>query len=320
MYPQQPMAYPAQPVAYPQQPPQYAPPMPYAPPAQPYGAPAYAPPAAPVPPPVSGTLDDFFEQRSNSGPSWKFMNKPIGTQYMGVVARTVTNADVQQSTDNNGKPQFFKDGRPKFVMVVPMVFPPTAEHPDGQAGWYVKGQARDELARAMAEAGAPAGPPEAGATIRVTLTGHRPIPGMSPAYLYRIEYYRPQGAGAPAQMPPAAPEPVAQALPQHFPIPPMAQPPAQAVQLYPMQQAMVQPAPVTTTLPGQAMPQQLPGMAMAQAIAPQQAPPQMAPQMQAPMAQPAPGAVHQMPAGLEPGQQELWAKLTGQAIPQQPAA
>jgi hypothetical protein len=81
-------------------------------------------------------------------------------------------------------------------MVVPMQVQPSQEFPDGQAGWWVKGQARDELARAMAEAGAPAGAPEAGAGIRVTLVSVRPVPNMSPAYQYRVDYVRPNGAAS----------------------------------------------------------------------------------------------------------------------------
>lgn len=226
---------------YPQQPQQFQPTMPQYPQGYPqapqfpvnpgYPAPATYPaqgyPHVPAQPLPSGSLDDFFDQRSASGPSWKFKDKPIGTAYAGVVARPVTNADVQAQTDQAGNVQTYKDGRPKFVMIVPMTFPPTAEHPDGQAGWYVKGQARDELSRAMAEAGAPAGAPEAGAAIRVTLVGHRPIPGFNPAFQYRVEYVRPQGAGA-QQIPAAAPVQQAPPMQAQAPMPAPQQIPAAA--------------------------------------------------------------------------------------------
>lgn len=241
MYPNQPQ-YPAAP------PQQYAPPMPQYPPQPPapqypaqqpyppqqqYAQPQY-PPAPVGPPPPAGTLDGFFEQPSSGGgPSFKFQDAnrqpQIGKTCVGIVARPVTNADVRAQTNDSGQVQTFKDGRPKFVMVVPMQVQPSPEFPEGQAGWWVKGQARDELARAMAEAGAPAGPPEAGAGIRVTLVGVRQIPGRNPAYQYRVEYLRPSGA-APVQaaQPVTAqvqPAPVQQYAPQPVQMPaPVPQP------------------------------------------------------------------------------------------------
>jgi hypothetical protein len=223
-YPQQPPAYPA-PQGYPQQPA----------PAYPQGyAQPYAPPAPPAQPLPTGTLDTFYQQPSASGgPSYKFMDAnrqpQIGKSYEGFVARPVTDADVRAQTDQGGAVQTYRDGRPKFVMVVPMQVQPSQEFPEGQAGWWVKGQARDELARAMAEAGAPAGAPEAGAFIRVTLVGVRPIPGRNPAYQYRVDYVRP---GNPAP----APQSVAAPVVQQFPAP-------QAVPQVPVPQQVPAPAP-----------------------------------------------------------------------------
>jgi hypothetical protein len=235
MQPQYPAQYPTQPAAptYPQQvPQQYAPPA-YPQQGYPQGYPQqYAPPAAPAAPPLpTGTLDSFYEQPSGGGgPSFKFMDanrQPmIGKSYVGIVARPVTNADVRAQTDQSGRPMTYKDGRPKFVLVVPMQVQPSPEFPEGVAGWWVKGQARDELARAMAEAGAPAGPPEAGAGIRVTLVGTRPVPGMNPAYQYRVEYVRPVAntapviPSAPVAQPQQAPQPAAySAAPPPMPAP-----------------------------------------------------------------------------------------------------
>lgn len=191
-YPQQP------PPTYPQQP-QYPPPY-----QQPYQQAPYYPPQPPPPPPVAGTLDDFFDQPSTGSKAWVFKDRPIGTKYAGIVARTIGKADVRQQTDQQGRPTSFRDGRPKFVMIVPMLVAPSQEFSEGQASWWVKGQARDELVRAMAEVGAPAGPPEAGAGITVTLVGMRPIPGMNPAFQYRITYQRPAGAN-PVPPPSATP-------------------------------------------------------------------------------------------------------------------
>lgn len=225
MQPQYPAQYPAPPAAppYPQQPQGYPAQQPYAPPApsypqqpaypQGYPQPQYAPPAPqpPAQPLPTGTLDTFYQQPSSSGgPSFKFIDAnrqpQIGKHYEGFVARPVTDADVRPQTDQSGNVQTYRDGRPKFVLVVPMQVQPSQEFPEGQAGWWVKGQARDELARAMAEAGAPAGAPEAGAFIRVTLVGIRPIPNRNPAYQYRVDYVRPNG-GAPAPQPAAQPVP-----------------------------------------------------------------------------------------------------------------
>lgn len=207
MQPQQPywpQAYPPAPpppvvTPYPSQtyPAQYAPAYP-TPPA--YGAPAQPIPTAP------GSLDKFYEQPATGAKSWVFKDKPEGTWYAGIVTRPMTDSDVRQQTTPQGLPLTFRDGRPKFVMVVPMTVQPSAEFPDGLSTWWVRGHARDELNRAMAEAGAPAGAPEAGAYIVVQLVGKRPIPGQSPAHVYRVTYKRPVNA-QPASPAPAAPAP-----------------------------------------------------------------------------------------------------------------
>lgn len=317
-YPPQPQ-YPAQPSApqYPQQPqqgypapaqPAY-PPQGYGQPQQPqfpvqpayppqgYGQPAYPQqfpqPQAPAQPLPAGSLDSFYQQPSASGgPSFRFMDAnrqpQIGKSYEGFVARPITDGDVRPQTDQGGNVRTYKDGRPKFVLVVPMQVQPSEEFPEGQAGWWVKGQARDELARAMGEAGAPAGAPEAGAFIRVTLVSLRPVPNMNPAFQYRVEYVRPQGA-VPAQAPQQAP---AAATAQPQPVP------AQA----PTQQYPPLAAPVMSTATGQPVMHQQPvpaAPAAAPAPVPQQAP-----------AAPAAAVV---PTGFSPEQQALLAKLTGQS-------
>lgn len=194
---------PPQPPQPPQQPQQgYPPAQPqqgYYPPAQPQQG--YYPPAQPQQEPtVDGSIDDFFAAPSSAGgPSLKFKDRPIGTSYTGVVARAVTDSDVRQQTDLGGRPLTAKDGRPKFVMVVPLTVEKSEDYPEGSAAWWVKGQSRDELLRAMEEAGAPSKVPEKGAAIRVTLTGQRPIPGMNPQYLYSVEYVSPQATQRPPE-------------------------------------------------------------------------------------------------------------------------
>jgi hypothetical protein len=285
--PQYPPQFPQQPAqAYPQQ---YAPPAPqqYPPQYAPQGYPqqAYAPP----PPLPTGTLDSFYEQPSGGGgPSWKFNNKPVGTSYAGIVARPVTDADVRAQTDNAGRSVTYKDGRAKFVMVVPMQIQPSQEYPDGVAGWWVKGQARDELARAMAEAGAPVGPPEAGAGIRVTKVGERQVPNMTPQILYRVEYMRPNGA---APVAPPATQPVQYAQPAPVLPPAPVYLPGGPIEQYNNPAAPKAPAPQYAPQP-------------AQAAAPSPVP------AQAP--QPAMAAA---PAGFNQEQAALFAKLTGGQTP-----
>jgi hypothetical protein len=276
-YPTAPQGYPqpapqqyAQPAA-----PQYPAPAPQAYPQPPYPA------AAPTPPPAAGTLDAFYNQPSTGGGKSLSFDAP-GTSYVGIVTRPITNGDIQQQTDTQGKPQFFRDGRPKFVMRIPLQMQPSPAYPDGLGQWYVKGQARDELVRAMAEVGAPEGPPEAGAILQITFTGTRPSgPGMNPAKLFAVVYRRPDGAGPDGAGPATAPQPVQQAAP------PIEQPASQPV---------AQPHP--------AAPVQAPAApAPAPAAQPVQAPAAPAP---APAAQPVP------PANLSPEQQQLLARLTGQ--------
>jgi hypothetical protein len=226
-YPVQP-AYPAAPGQLPYNPAGYGPPPAYGyPPVQ------MAPPAQPL---AQGSLDDFFNQPSaGGGKSLAFPNQAFGTRYVGIVTRPLGPGDVQQQTDTMQRPQFFKDGRPKFVMKVPLQMQPAA-HPDGLGTWFVKGQARDELVRAMAEAGAPAGPPEPGAIIDVTyITDRQAGAGMNPAKQFRVVYTRPNGAPPalpqvqqPAQAPVAAEQPSYPVAPAAPPIPPPATVPAPA--------------------------------------------------------------------------------------------
>lgn len=301
-YPQQPPApqFPQAPVqqGYPAPPPQQFPAQAY--PAAPYGAPQQ-PPAQPL---VTGNLDDFYNQPSaGGGPSLSWTDKqsnqpkPIGTQYVGIVARDVTNADVQQQTDfRTQAPLFYKDGRPKFAMKVPLKLQPSPEFPDGEASWFVKGQARDELVRAMSEAGC-TGSPKAGAVISVTLVARRNTgAGMNPANVVQVVYQPPQGGSAPQ-----APAPQQQTAPAEQPSPYLQQAAQEVAQIpNPVQQAYAQQ--YQQVAPEQPAPQQY-----AQPQAPQQqafAPPA---QQQAPAPQP--------PSDLSAEQQALLARLTGAPQP-----
>lgn len=286
MYPQYPQA-PAQPPAasYPQQPM--------------YSQPTYQQPPPPPQPLATGSLADFFGQPSTGGgPVFSWKGKPIGTTYAGVVSRPITSADVQQQTMPGGNvPAFYRDGRPKFLMKVPMRVVPSPEFPDGEAQWWVSGRARDELARAMSEAGCePNMSPEAGALISITLTGERPSgPGMNNAKTVAVQYTRPQGA-QPASIPmhgealaadiqrqmqqaqPAQPQPPQ--VPMQQQVPPMAQPQP------PYQQPTGHP---TLHVPQQVQPPQVPIPQQVQPSPPTQPLPQQAndlnPEQQALLAQ-----------------------------------
>jgi hypothetical protein len=296
--PQPPESY-APPPAYTPAP-QYSPPPPapqgYTPPAPAYGPPpqygpppGYPPPYAQQPPPpptVPGTLDQFYAQPSTGGGKALAFDTP-GTSYRFVVSRPIGNGDIAQMTDPvSGRPSTFKDGSPKFVMKVPCLMTPTPAYPDGIAQWWVKGVSRDELVRAMAEVGAPEGPPEAGSIITVTMTGTRPAgAGMSPTKLFQVVYERPQGA----EPTPAAVPRVNGGEPPAY-TPPDAQPPVPPATPSAYQPA---PPPIYATNGNGATAAQAP--ATPAASAPPPPPPPVAP-----------------PVELSPAQQQLLASLTGQ--------
>ncbi len=278
----------------------------------------YAPqvaPQAPAQPLANGSLDDFYAQpSSSSGPGIKWTNpdgsqKPIGTSYTGTVARDVTHGDVQQITNPQGVPQFYRDGRPKFQMKVPLKLQ-HPEFPDGEATFYVKGQAKDELTRAMTALGLD-GSPKGGDVIRVTLVQRRPNPGMQPTNVVQIDYHRPDGGqsaqGQPAQqvqqpVPTEAPSPVAVAQPQ------VQQPQIQPGQ--PQVNPYAQGGQVVQQAPGQQFPQQPQGGQVVQQPVQGQQPQQPTfPPAQQPQQQ-APGQIA-LPDTLNPGQQALFAQLAG---------
>jgi hypothetical protein len=323
-YPPQPQqGYPAQqPAPYPPQAPPMAPPQQYAPqypqapqqpapgyppqqyaqpPQQGYGAP---PPQQPL---ATGNLDDFYNQPSAAGgPGLGWTDKqgnqrPLGTTWIGTVTRDVTSADVQHQTSPQGVPQFFRDGRPKFTMKVPLkqvilVDPqgqqlPTPDLTEGEGTWYVRGQARDELNRAMQEAGC-TGAPAAGAVVAITLVNRRPNGGgMQPSNIVQIRYTGPQGAAATQE----AQQPVQQ--------PPQQQAPTQQPVQAPVQQQAYDPA--AYGQPQAPAAQQFAQQPVQQSPYAQQPPQQVPPQGQPQQGAPVP------PPGLSEGAQALLSQLTG---------
>ena len=166
----------------------------------------YSNPAAVQPAPVlaRGTLEDFYNQPTSGGggPSVtsKFFNKRIQGSWLQLeVVSDVTNADVRQQTDPSGKPQTFKDGRPKFVLVVKVKVSGSSdgthvtEFPDGLGSIWVKGVLADELKRAMAADGDATGYPRAGAQIVMVSAGEQAARtvGFAATKLYQLQYAGP---------------------------------------------------------------------------------------------------------------------------------
>lgn len=288
--------------------PGYPPPQQYAPPVQqpyppqpiqqgyPQQAPQqYAPPVqqqAPAPPLADGSLDAFYSQpNTGGGPGVSWKGKPDGYTIQGTVPRDVTNADVTQevgapNTQQAGIPQTYRDGRPKFVMAVPLQLPQSQEYPEGEARLFVRGQLRDELARAMSEAGV-SGAPTAGAVITVTLVQRKQGRGTIPQNVFAVNY-TPAGGQAPQVQPAAQPtqQPVQQFQPQQAP----------AQQQYAAPQAVPQYQP----------PAQQPAQ---QAAAPQYAPQQAQPGIPQGAQPVQPQGGMQMPPGFDPEQQALFARI-----------
>lgn len=200
------------------------------------------PPGPPQPPMPRATMADYFDDPATGegqsiGTFFKNGSQPIfGQSLTFQVARPLGDGDIQiQTIKGTNQVATFRDGRPKKVLIIPVTFQPNAKFTDGRGTWWVRGQARDELARAMADAGVPADEnghrvPESGAQITLTLMGTRPVQGgFNDANIWQVMYYRPAGAAN-----------------GHAPAPQAAQ--QQAPQGY-------QPQPYATAPPGQALPQ-----------------------------------------------------------------
>jgi hypothetical protein len=182
--------------------PSYQQPQGYAP--QGYGQ---QPPRPPQPELPRGSLKDYVEQPAGGfGPSLAFPQ--VGTQYWCTVARNVGDADIKPQTDMiTGEVRTFPDGRVKWMMCVPVLLQPSPQYPEGTATWYVKGNDRTELTRAMEAAGIgtdPATgttyPPRAGDTFHVHFTHESASSGRgrNPGKVKRVTYT--QGTGeVPAQ-------------------------------------------------------------------------------------------------------------------------
>lgn len=289
--------YPAQPsYAQPGYPPQQPPQPQYQQPPGQFHTQQY-PPQPPAPELPRGTLKDFMDQpAAGGGPSLTFPHP--GTAYTGTVLRNVTDADVQAQTDMiTGQAARYNDGRYKLVMRVPLAVQPSAQFPEGTAVWYVKGNDRAELTRAMEEAGVETDPatgrlypPRAGDTLTVTYTHDQPgRRGMNPTKVKRVQYVKGNGQA-----------PVVQAQQQ-------AQPQYQPQAQYPVQPQYAQPAPQPQ--------QQYPGAPQYTQTAPGTVvvqPPNIPPGFT-----PAPPQYMPVPQYQAPDPAQAYQQATGQPMPQQ---
>jgi hypothetical protein len=194
--------------------------------------------SAPSQPLAQGTLDDFYNQRTASGAGLNTVFKATGTQVTVQVARDLNNADVQQMTDFQTKqPKFYKDGRPMYQLVIPVLIQGHPDFPTGEATWYVKGKVKDELLRAMGAANAGTTVPQGGAILTIVYT--RDVPqrnGLNPAKEFSVTYIPPQGAQAAPQLPVETPQATFE-QPVQAPVQPSAGAPQMPAGLSPEQQA-----------------------------------------------------------------------------------
>jgi hypothetical protein len=133
-----------------------------------------------------------------------FNGKQQGYQLDMVVTRDLMHSDTHQLTDINGVPQSYKDGRPKFVLIIPVTVTNSSDgthgsfFSEGNATIWVKGALKDEFARAMAAAGIRE--LKGGTRIVTASAGEKASkrPGFSPTKLYSVTLY-PADGSAPAQ-------------------------------------------------------------------------------------------------------------------------
>jgi hypothetical protein len=278
-YPQQP----AQPGYAPQGQPQgyfppapqgYAPPNPY--PQQYAPQPQFAPPA-PAPVLARGTLEDYLDQPSVGGGqsvTKYFKGRPQNSWIQFRVTRHLTNSDVRQQTDNDDRPATYKDGKPKFVLVIQVeVFASDSGYHTqifeaGEGSLWLKGITSDALKSAMSQAGIPN--PDAtlksgkigGSVITMVSAGEKQPnnPKYSATKLYNFTYVPggEENAGGVApngqvpvsvQAPPQLPEPTSQPLPPAPVMQSAPQPPPQQI----FQQPAFQPPEPPPGYPQQAM-------------------------------------------------------------------
>ena len=202
---------------------------------------------APAPVLARGTVEDFFNQpqvASGGASVTKFFNgRPVGSWLRFRVTRDLTANDVRQQTDINNIPQTFRDGTPKWVLIIPVKVLEGSDpgwqqvFENGDATLWVKGLLQEELNRAIAASGTQ---PDANGNyiargnseIVMASAGEKPSrkAGYSPSKLHNLQYQPPVG-GAVDPTPSvlsATPDPAAVPAPLSAPSLSVAQVPAAA--------------------------------------------------------------------------------------------
>ena len=336
------------------------------PPAPGYGpaAPSYGPPAnygqqngqqgqqAPQLP-ADASIADFYDQPSTGGGRSVagYFDTP-GLWLTATIARDVTKADLRPDTiPGTSQVRTYGDDRLRYVLIVPLNVTGgngawQEYFSDGRGALWLRGGIRDEMWRAMQEAGVQPDaqgrpvPPEGGAQISLFFKSTRPVKGqggqkLNDAKVVEARYTRPapgvngaasqadEGYNAPqAYAAPVAPQAPAPVAPQ-APAPVMQGPPAPPVQAPVMQGPPPMQGPPAPPVQGPpappvqgppAPPVQAPVMQGPPPVQGPPAPPVQAPVMQGP---PAPGVTPGGPQQIPLTQQELFAQLQGGAAPQQ---
>jgi hypothetical protein len=181
---------------------------------QPYRAPQAQPaqpvgptPPAPVPAPARGTLAAGMDQGAKSGGYGSFIKFPAqGYRLSGVVARDMTDLDVEQVKEYGTKVPKFINGREVWRFIVALNVPVSAEFPEGKATLSTdKYRLHNALVREMLAKGySPGEGLHEGDLVTVTRVADAPTKGQ-PAHDFQVEIARAGSALVNPTVPTSAP-------------------------------------------------------------------------------------------------------------------
>ncbi len=115
----------------------------------------------------------------------------VGTEYAGTI---IAAPEIRQQRDYVSKqPMTWPDGKPKMQLILELTLDAKSREAgdDDKRALYIQGQMRQALTEALADAGAEV--PEIGGWLKVGYVGDQPVPGLSAAKLYQIDYKPPAG-------------------------------------------------------------------------------------------------------------------------------
>ena len=143
------------------------------------------------------SLEDYLKQPAAAGASINSAVFPVeGSDVWVRVSRPLGDSDVgfQTEMDDPNKIKTFRNGDPRLLLKVPVELNHVAV-PDGHGVLNMSGQMYEEAKGAMARVGNNSGIPEGSSTMHITWTSSKPMPrGRNPQKIYRVEYFRPEGA------------------------------------------------------------------------------------------------------------------------------